>query len=72
MMIFSSCFEFHALRRIYDQLSAGKALSEVVVAVADQLQCQSLRDKCAKALSARTVTFNSIGILFQCLPDTFL
>ena len=58
-------FELHALRRIYDQLSSGKALSEVVVAVSDQLQGQPLRDKCTEALSTRTVTFHSIGILFQ-------
>ena len=33
-------------------LPPDKSFSEVVVAVADQLQRQSLRDKCAKALSA--------------------
>ena len=40
------------LRCPNDQLTAGKSLAEVVVAVAGQAKGQSLRDKCAEALSA--------------------
>ena len=56
---------FDALRRIYHQFSTGKSFSEVIVAVAFQLQCQTVRDKSSKALSTGSVTFYNVSIIFQ-------
>ena len=57
--------ELRSLRREHCQLTAGQALSEIVVAVALQRQGQSLRDKCTKALTACTVTMYHKGIIVQ-------
>ena len=61
-------FILDSLRRVYDQLSSGKTLSKVIIAVTHQLQGQPLRNKGSEALSSCTVTFYGIGILFQCVP----
>ena len=63
---------FYALRRINDQFSTGKSLSEVVVAVTDQFQCQSLRNKRTKALTACAVAFYRIRYLLPDRPDIVL
>ena len=51
------------LRRIDHKLAAGKSLSEIVVAVALQLQRQPLRDERAEALAARSLTADVEGIV---------
>ena len=57
--------EADALRRIDDELAAGKSFPEVIVAVADEFQCQPLRDECAEALTARSAALHSKCIFFQ-------
>ena len=54
-----------SLRRIDDQLSAGKTFSEIVVAVSDQLQGQSFGDERAEALSAGAAAADAEGIVRQ-------
>ena len=57
--------EAGAFGGIDNQLAAGQTFSEIVVAVAPQLQRQSLRDKGAEALTARAVADDLVGILLQ-------
>ena len=52
-----------SLRRVDDQLSAGKTFSEIVVAVSDQLQGQSFGDERAEALSAGAAAADAEGIV---------
>ena len=56
---------FDSLRRIYHQFSTRKSFSEVIVAVAFQLQCQTVRDKGSEALSTGSVTLYNVSIIFQ-------
>ena len=57
--------EVDALRRAHDDLTAGKALAHVVVAVAHQLQRQAVGDKSTKALAACTVAVHGVHIVRQ-------
>ena len=57
--------ELRTLRRIYCQLTAGQSLSEVVVAVALQFQCQTLWNECAEALTAGAVTLDNECVVLQ-------
>ena len=57
--------EFALFRRVDDELAAGKALAEIVVGVALQLQRQALGDKCAEALTRAAGAANLVGILGQ-------
>ena len=59
------CCKTASLRRINDQLSAGKTFSEIVVAVSDQLQGQSFGNERAEALSAGAVAADAEGIILQ-------
>ena len=70
MMMFSSGLKVTVLGRIDDQLAAGKALAQVVVAVALQLQGQPLGDEGTKALSAAAVAVDDEGILRQAVAET--
>ena len=53
------------LWREYHKLTTGQTFSEIVVAVTGQFQCQSLRNKCTKALSSGTFTVDHKMILRQ-------
>ena len=59
------CGKTASLRRVDDQLSAGEAFSEIVVAVSDQLQSQSFGNERAEALSAGAVAADAEGIVLQ-------
>ena len=50
---------------IYYKFSAGKSLSEIVITVTGQFQCQSFRNKCAEGLSAGTLTMYHIAVFVQ-------
>ena len=52
-------------RRINRQFSAGEAFAEIIVAVAAQRQGDPFGQKCAEALSARSLTEYGNGILRQ-------
>ena len=55
--------------RLYYKLAARKSLTEVVVAVAGQLNGQSLGDKRAEGLSARTRAVYRIGIVIEGIAE---
>ena len=61
------CLEFRILWRIDNQCTAGKSLSEVVVAVALQLKRQALWNECTETLSARAFALQCESIFFQCV-----
>ena len=60
-------FEVYSCRWINDQLSAGKSLSEIIVGISHQFECQSLWNKGTKTLSAGSAAFNNESILIECI-----
>ena len=56
---------FPVLRRIQDQLSAGKSFAVIIVGISFQFQSQTFRDKGAEALSAGPLTVYSQGVFRQ-------
>ena len=54
---------FRVLRYLYDQLTAGKTLAKIIIAVTGQSQGKTLRQECTKALSARAFTIDHDRVL---------
>ena len=48
-----------------NDLTTGKSLTDIIVAVANQFQRESLRDKCTETLSTAAVAFDNKCILIQ-------
>ncbi len=59
--------KLHGPGRIHDQLAAGQALAEIVVAVPHQFQGQPSGDKGAEALAAAAAAAYHKGVLRQSL-----
>ena len=63
------CLEAAAPGRIYNQLAAGKALAEIVVALSRQLQRQPPGDERTEGLAARTSAQHPVEIFLQIISQ---
>ena len=59
-----------SLGRINHQLSSRQALSEVIIGITRQFQCEPFRDERAETLSAGTPAQDMIGVLLQRVTES--